>query len=245
MITIGRHRARRMTRLRRPDRRLKDERNEQSAYPNAANPSRSSIQPKGGRRNRVHRHGFECRRKHYNRVMNSTHPLSVITPGGSSRRRWLATASSLTSLAALGLLSPAALGQRRQPLVEVWKSPTCGCCNDWITHLQKNGFATKAYDEGNTAKRRAVGLPVGLGSCHTATVEGYVIEGHVPAAEIQRLLKERPKALGLSVPQMPIGSPGMDGPEYGGQKDTYDVLLVDRSGKSTPYARYHGGQRIG
>ncbi|MFM1881566.1 MAG: hypothetical protein RLZZ344_1800 [Pseudomonadota bacterium] len=162
-----------------------------------------------------------------------------------ARRAWVSSAASIASLLALGLLNAEALAQRRQTLIEVWKSPTCGCCKDWITHLQKNGFATKAYDEGNTAKRRAVGMPVTLGSCHTAVVNGYVIEGHVPAAEIQRLLKERPNALGLSVPQMPIGSPGMDGPEYGGQKDTYEVLLVDLAGKPKPYARYKGGQRIG
>lgn len=162
----------------------------------------------------------------------------------AERRHWLAAVSSLSALAALGLLSVPAAAQRKQPLVEVWKSPTCGCCNDWMVHLQKNGFATKGYDEGNTAKRREVGMPVALGSCHTAVVEGYVIEGHVPAAEIARLLKERPRALGLSVPQMPIGSPGMDGPEYGGQKDQYDVLLVEKNGRSRRYARYHGGERI-
>lgn len=169
-----------------------------------------------------------------------THPKHTL----ATRRHWLAAAASLTTLAALGLVSRPTAAQRKQPLVEVWKSPTCGCCNDWMVHLQKNGFSTKGYDLGNTAKRRELGMPVALGSCHTALVNGYVIEGHVPAAEIHRLLKERPKALGLSVPQMPIGSPGMDGPEYGGQKDVYDVLLVDRSGKSTPYARYHGGQRV-
>jgi len=163
----------------------------------------------------------------------------------NTRRHWLAAASSLTALAALGLVGIPAAAQRKQPLVEVWKSPTCGCCNDWMVHLQKNGFATKGYDEGNTAKRRELGMPVALGSCHTAVVEGYVIEGHVPAAEIARLLKERPRALGLTVPQMPIGSPGMDGPEYGGQKDQYDVLLVEANGRSRRYARYHGGDRIG
>jgi hypothetical protein len=180
----------------------------------------------------------------------SMHALSTNTIGSLSReqlgarRAWLKTATSLASLAALGLISPVSWAQRKQSLVEVWKSPTCGCCNDWIIHLQKNGFSTKAFDEGNTAKRRSVGMPSALGSCHTAVVEGFVIEGHVPAAEIQRLLKERPKALGLSVPQMPIGSPGMDGPEYGGQKDIYEVLLVNRDGKSRPYARYQGSQRI-
>jgi hypothetical protein len=162
----------------------------------------------------------------------------------ATRRHWLAAVSSLSALAALGLLSRPAAAQRKQPLVEVWKSPTCGCCNDWMVHLQQSGFATKGYNEGNTAKRREVGMPVALGSCHTAVVEGYVIEGHVPAAEIARLLKERPRVLGLSVPQMPIGSPGMDGPEYGGQKDQYDVLLVEANGRSRRYARYHGGNRI-
>ena len=131
-----------------------------------------------------------------------------------------------------------------KPLVEVWKSPTCGCCQDWIEHLEKNGFQTKAYDLGNTAKRKEVGLPTSLGSCHTAMVNGYVIEGHVPAGEIHRLLKEKPVALGLTVPQMPIGSPGMDGPEYGGQKDRYDVLLVTRSLTVKRFASYHVTERV-
>ncbi len=81
-------------------------------------------------------------------------------------------------------------------------------------------------------------MPVKYGSCHTAKVDGYVIEGHVPAKEIRRLLKERPAALGLSVPEMPIGTPGMDGPEYGGQVDPYDVLLVRRDGTATVYQAY-------
>lgn len=124
------------------------------------------------------------------------------------------------------------------PLVEVWKSPTCGCCNDWIKHLQANGFKVQAYDKGNNAKRSEVGMPTKFGSCHTAIVDGYVIEGHVPAREIKRLLKEKPKALGLSVPEMPIGTPGMDGPEYGGQVDPYNVLLVKRDGTASVYQAY-------
>lgn len=124
------------------------------------------------------------------------------------------------------------------PVVEVWKSPTCGCCNDWIKHLHANGFQVKAYDKGNTAIRRELGMPEKFGSCHTAKVNGYVIEGHVPAKEIHRLLKEKPKALGLSVPEMPIGTPGMDGPEYGGQVDPYDVLLVNANGTASVYQAY-------
>ncbi len=126
----------------------------------------------------------------------------------------------------------------QQPLIEVWKSPTCGCCNDWIKHLQANGFQVKAIDKGNSAIRKELGMPTKYGSCHTAKVDGYVIEGHVPAKEIRRLLKERPAALGLSVPEMPIGTPGMDGPEYGGQVDPYNVLLVRRDGSSSVYQTY-------
>ena len=124
------------------------------------------------------------------------------------------------------------------PLVEVWKDPNCGCCKDWMRHLEANGFAVKAHDQGNAAMRRRLGLPEHLGSCHTALVSGYLIEGHVPARDVRRLLRERPDALGLTVPGMPIGSPGMDGPEYGGRKDRYDVLLVDKKGKPRVYQTY-------
>lgn len=124
-------------------------------------------------------------------------------------------------------------------VVQVWKDPNCGCCKDWMAHMESNGFRTQAYDTGNTAVRNRLGLAQKYGSCHTALVEGYVIEGHVPASDIQRLLKERPTALGLAVPRMPVGSPGMDGPEYGGRKDPYEVLLVARDGTSTVYQRYN------
>lgn len=154
--------------------------------------------------------------------------------------------AALAALAAS--LSGAALAQSgpTTPKVLVWKDPNCGCCNDWITHLKDNGFEVEAFDAGNTAARRRLGMPEQFGSCHTAQVGGYVIEGHVPAADIQRLLREKPQALGLSVPRMPVGSPGMDGPEYGGRKDPYDVLLVQRDGRSQVFASYHqsgSGQR--
>lgn len=125
-----------------------------------------------------------------------------------------------------------------QPLVEVWKSPTCGCCQDWVDHLQAEGFAVRTYDTGNSAARARLGMPTRYGSCHTARVGSYVVEGHVPAREIHRLLKERPEALGLAVPNMPIGSPGMDGPEYGDQRDPYDVLLVQHDGSSRVFHAY-------
>jgi hypothetical protein len=151
---------------------------------------------------------------------------------------------------ALGLLAaavaPLAMSQVRPavPLrMEVWKSPTCGCCKDWIVHVQAHGFEVSVNDVGNTAARKRLGMAERYGSCHTARVAGYVVEGHVPAAEVQRLLREKPDALGLAVPGMPIGSPGMDGPEYGGQQDRYDVLLLARDGSARVYARYEGGRR--
>lgn len=122
--------------------------------------------------------------------------------------------------------------------IKVWKSPTCGCCNDWISHLEANGFSVTSYDEGNSEARKRLGMPIKFGSCHTAVIEGYVIEGHVPAREIHRLLDERPEAIGLSVPAMPRGSPGMDGPIYGGVRDPYDVLLIKRGGESSVYQSY-------
>lgn len=146
-----------------------------------------------------------------------------------------------STVALAAMLTGTAWAQMRPaaPEMTVWKDPNCGCCNDWIKILQDNGFVVKTFDTGNTAARRRLGMPEALGSCHTAQVDGYVIEGHVPPADIHRLLKERPAALGLSVPRMPIGSPGMDGPEYGGRHDPYDVLLVQRDGSSRVYASYH------
>ena len=141
----------------------------------------------------------------------------------------------------LGGLPLLALGAPGQPMIEVWKTATCGCCKDWIVHLQANGFEVRPHDISEAAKReqrQRLGLADPFGSCHTALVGGYLIEGHVPAREIQRLLKEKPRALGLAVPGMPVGSPGMDGPEYGGRKDRYAVLLVQRGGGSSIYQSY-------
>ncbi|MFO1217555.1 MAG: DUF411 domain-containing protein [Burkholderiaceae bacterium] len=144
----------------------------------------------------------------------------------------------VVSLLAAFAAAPLAAATADKPLVEVWKSPTCGCCKDWIKHLQANGFEVKSHDDGNTDARQRLGMPLAFGSCHTALVGGYAIEGHVPAREIRRLLAERPAAVGLAVPAMPVGSPGMDGPEYGGRRDPYDVLLVQRNGKSSVYQTY-------
>ena len=113
-----------------------------------------------------------------------------------------------------------------------------------MEHLQANGFQVVVRDVGNTAARQRLGMPDKLGSCHTAKVGGYVIEGHVPAADIQRLLKQRPNALGLTVPGMVVGSPGMDGPEYKGRKEAFDVLLVLKDGSTKIFQRYPGSSRM-
>lgn len=123
------------------------------------------------------------------------------------------------------------------PVIEVYKSANCGCCTGWVKHLESNGFTVKAHDVANPSDyREQFGMPKELGSCHTAMVNGYAIEGHVPASEIKRLLKERPKAKGLAVPSMPMGSPGMEG----NRSDPYDVLLVQADGRYTTYRHYSG-----
>ncbi len=143
--------------------------------------------------------------------------------------------------ATTGLATGLARSQTGVPQVEVWKDPNCGCCGDWVQHLVDNGFSVRIHDVGNTAARKRLGMPDALGSCHTARVAGYVIEGHVPAREIQRLLREKPDALGLAVPGMPVGSPGMDGAIYGNRRDPYDVLLVARDGSTRVYQSYFKG----
>jgi hypothetical protein len=154
------------------------------------------------------------------------------------RRQWLAAAAVIVG-AGFQLTAMA-----QATTVQVWKDPNCGCCHLWIEHLQSSGFKVEVRDVGNAAARKRLGMPEKLGSCHTATVSGYVIEGHVPAVDIHRLLKERPVALGLSVPGMPIGSPGMDGPEYKGRKDAFDVWLVQKDGTAKSFQRYPGQGRM-
>jgi hypothetical protein len=149
-----------------------------------------------------------------------------------SRRRF-----NLAGLAALVAPSWAA-AQAPSVHVEVWKSPTCGCCKDWIAHMEKSGFRFTVHEVGNTAMRQRMKIPMALGSCHTAVIGRYAIEGHVPARDVQRLLKERPDAIGLTVPGMPVGSPGMDGPEYAGRKDPYDVLLIAMDGSTRVFSSY-------
>jgi hypothetical protein len=134
------------------------------------------------------------------------------------------------------VLSVAWTLQAAGPTITVYKTPTCGCCGQWVQHLKAAGFTVVVNDVPNTdSYARQYGVPEALRSCHTAVVDGYTIEGHVPAADIQRLLKEKPKAKGLAVPGMPMGSPGMDA---GGRRDKYSVLLFQADGKTTVYKEY-------
>lgn len=134
----------------------------------------------------------------------------------------------------LGVVAPLAIAG---PLVEAYKSPTCGCCTKWIDHMKSAGFEVRVHDDPQqlTAYRERLGVPAQLASCHIARIEGYYIEGHVPAADVQRLISTRPKGVGLAVAGMPMGSPGM---ERNGQLEAYDVLLVDADGSTTVFARY-------
>jgi hypothetical protein len=141
-------------------------------------------------------------------------------------------------LLALGALSLAASQQATagSPQVLVYKTPSCGCCSGWVEHLKAAGFSVTARDVPDTApERRRLGMPEKFAACHTASVEGYVIEGHVPAAEVRRLLTSRPAAIGLVVLGMPLGSPGM---EMDARLDPYEVLLVDQRGQASVFARY-------
>jgi hypothetical protein len=143
-------------------------------------------------------------------------------------------------IGAAGLSSPA-LAQQALPEVAVSKDPSCGCCESWVEHLRGAGFRVKVAETVEMSRLKArLGVPQGLASCHTGEVGGYVIEGHVPADEIKRLLAERPAARGLAVPGMPVGSPGME--VAGMEPDTYDVVLFGPQGQRA-FARYRGPAR--
>ncbi|MES2050917.1 MAG: DUF411 domain-containing protein [Pseudomonadota bacterium] len=130
-----------------------------------------------------------------------------------------------------------ALAASPKDRVTVWKTPNCGCCGEWVSHLRSNGFDVVTHDVNDTAPvRQKLGLAGQFGSCHTGLLDPYVLEGHVPAKEIRRLLREKPAALGLAVPGMPAGSPGM---EAGNARDAYDVLLVLKDGNSRVYQSYN------
>jgi hypothetical protein len=141
-----------------------------------------------------------------------------------------------TIVMALAILSVSLSGAAVKPRMTVWKTATCGCCAKWVEHMKANGFDVDVKVVPATAPFRAqAGLPEKVASCHTAVVGGYSLEGHVPAADVKRLLKEKPNAKGLAVPGMPIGSPGM---EAGSRRDAYSVVLVKEGGATSVYQSY-------
>ena len=140
----------------------------------------------------------------------------------------------------LMLLAPLALLATAESAVAatlvVTKSATCGCCKHWVEHMKKAGFAVEVREvEDVSPTRERLGVPDALRSCHTSEIGGYVIEGHVPAADVKRLLATRPKATGIAVPGMVMGSPGM---EHGDHKEPYQVVLFDKSGKTKVFASH-------
>ena len=133
------------------------------------------------------------------------------------------------------LVSGAALAET----LTVYKSPYCGCCKHWISHMRSNGFTVEVIDQQNMSPvKERLGVKPGLSSCHTATVEGYLIEGHVPAEDVKRLLAERPKVRGLAVPGMPVGSPGMEDPA-GKRWDPYEVIAFGGDNQPFVYAKHN------
>lgn len=150
----------------------------------------------------------------------------------------LALSAVLASVAGAGWMLANPAPAEAKPVLEVYKSPSCGCCGEWVKHMQDNGFSVKIHDTGNSQIRTQMGISPKYGSCHTAVIDGYAVEGHTPASEVKRLLAERPDAVGIAVPAMPIGSPGMDGEAYRGRKDPYDVLLLGKNGTHSVYQSY-------
>jgi hypothetical protein len=158
------------------------------------------------------------------------------------RKSRLALVALLVVAAVAGAGGGLVLGQAgasAKPAMTVYLTPTCGCCGQWVDYVEREGFDVTAREvdqaELNSIKEEA-GLDWGLASCHTAFVGDYVVEGHVPAREIRRLLDEQPAIAGISVPGMPIGSPGM---EMGDRLDPYDVVAFTRDGSTEVFARYH------
>lgn len=143
----------------------------------------------------------------------------------------------LASALAMSLAVPAVqAAAKADPEITVYRSPTCGCCLKWVEHLRKEGFTVKVVEsEDVNGIKFEQGVPENMTSCHTGMVNGYFLEGHVPAREVRRLLAERPAARGIAVPGMPMGSPGM---EMNGHTQAYDVFLVKKDGSNSVFAHY-------
>lgn len=150
--------------------------------------------------------------------------------------------ATLVALAGLPLALSTAARADTLPLVRVTKDPSCGCCEGWAAHVKAAGFPVEVIESDDVfALKQRLGVPEALASCHTAEVDGYVIEGHVPAPALRRLLAERPDATGLAVPGMPAGSPGMDFP--GTVPERYEVVLFGPAG-NRPFAQFLGAREV-
>ena len=150
-------------------------------------------------------------------------------------RRALLTLVVASGLAWAGTVWTAAQSTAK-PQMTVYKSATCGCCKNWVEHMKANGFDVKAIDVEDIDKvKRDNGVPASAESCHTGIVNGYIVEGHVPADAVTKMLKEKPAIAGIAVPGMPMGSPGMEVPS--GQKEPYSILAFDKAGKTSVYQK--------
>lgn len=144
------------------------------------------------------------------------------------------------AVGAVTVLRSSAAFAAAQPLITVYRDPSCGCCGSWVEHLRKAGFEAKVIESRDVAAvKKRFGVPDDLASCHTAEIMGYAVEGHVPAVALKRFLAERPVARGLAVPGMPIGSPGMEG----GRPEPYEVVMFGPNGQRT-YLRFLGDRII-
>ncbi|MEO5339955.1 MAG: DUF411 domain-containing protein [Magnetococcus sp. MYC-9] len=155
-------------------------------------------------------------------------------PARSDRLPWLV---GLATLLSIGMGWSFMQASEKPVPITVFKSPSCECCTAWIQHLTRHGFAVTVENrEDMMAVKRTLGVPDGMASCHTGVVDGYVVEGHLPAGDIHRLLRERPSVLGIGVPGMPIGSPGMELP--GAKPEPYVVFAFGQDGRSQPFANH-------
>ena len=150
------------------------------------------------------------------------------------------TRRSALGMAALALVMPSVSAFAQTPAILVHKDPNCSCCSGWVRHLKDAGFAVTVEETTDLQPiRKRLGVPADLAACHTGEVDGYVLEGHVPAAAVRRLLEKRPTAIGLAVPGMPAGSPGMEG----GVPHRYDVVLFGATGRQ-PFMHFVGAENV-
>ena len=162
-------------------------------------------------------------------IMKSTNTTQTTRTNSSAKWAFGLAVATFLSMGAIAAMQQATHAAE----IVVYKSPTCGCCKEWVKHLKKNGYEVEVHNKNNVAPiKRELGVPRQLQSCHTAKIDGYVIEGHVPADLITKLRSEKPQISGLAVPGMPMGSPGMEGP----RKDAYDIIAFDKGGKTSVFA---------